>query len=81
MCILRRQLNLHKHFEQWQTTYLHLCLAGNEIPARLFANWILERDTPQDIPQNYNSEKLRAGIATSSLLEFLTGGHDIEHDR
>ena len=77
-----KAIEIHtKHFEQWQTKYLHLCLAGNEIPARLFANWILKRNTPQDIPQSYNSEKHRTEIATSSLLEFLTRGHNIDDDR
>lgn len=75
-----KAIEIHtKHFKQWQTKYLHSCLAGDGIPARLFANWILKRDTPQDIPQNYNSEKHRTKIATSSLLELR--GHNIDDDR
>ena len=77
-----RVIEIHtKHFKQWQTKYLHLCLAGNGIPAKLFANWILKRDTSQDIPQNYNSEKHITKIATSSLLEFLTRGHNVDDNR
>ena len=59
VCILRRAIEIYtKHFEQWQTKYLHVCLAGGEMPARLFANWILKRDTPQYIPQNITMKSI-----------------------
>lgn len=57
--------------------HAHLCLGGESILSRLFANWILERGIPVDIPQTYTSKVHKTEIDTSALLQFITDNHRV----
>ena len=60
-----------KHFSQWRDNYLHIALAGDSVPARYIANWLLEIPIPNDLPLDYYSEMHKTTFNTSLCGQFL----------
>ena len=60
-----------KHFSQWRNDYLHIALAGDNVPARSIANWLLELPIPDDMSLEYYSKKHKTTINTSVCGQFL----------
>ena len=60
-----------KYFCQWHNDYLYISLAGDNVPARYIANWILEIPIPNNLPLEYYSEKHKTTINTSLCGQFL----------
>ena len=52
-----------KHFRQWKQKYLHLMLLGEPFIARLGANWILGKATPQTLPTEFYSHTHKTNIS------------------
>ena len=65
-----------KHFSQWTTNYLHIALAGDNVPARYIANWLLEIPIPSDLPMEYYSEKHDTMINTTFCGRFLVSNNN-----
>ena len=64
-----------KHFEQWRTKYAYLTLAGDSIPATVFANWLLQQDPPlTELPNTYASTTHMQTINVQAFLLFITKG-------
>ena len=62
-----------KHFEQWRSKYLHLMLAGDPLPARYIAQWIVYGTVNRiALPPPYMSNKHKTVIDIRLMLDFLT---------
>ena len=69
-----------KHFSQWRDKYLHLALAGDVIPARYLANWILGLPNPS-LPLQYFLTVHKTTIDVEAALSFLTLNNSPETQR
>ena len=69
-----------KHFAQWRDKYLHLALAGDIIPARYLANWILALPNPS-LPLEYFSAVHKTTINVEAALSFLKLNNTPESQR
>ena len=69
-----------KHFSQWRDKYLHLALAGDSLPARYLANWILERPT-LSLPLEYSSSVHKTTINVNAAFAFLKVNNTPESQR
>ena len=69
-----------KHFSQWRDKHLHLALAGDIIPARYLANWILALPNPS-LPLEYFSAVHKTTINVEAALSFLKLNNTPESQR
>ena len=72
------QARMTKHFEQWRTQYLPLCLGDDHPIAKYIANWLLGRNEQANIPLVYNSKKHRTNIDALACARFLVQGQSAE---
>ena len=62
---------MKKHFDQWRTQYLHLCLADDHPVAQYIANWLLGKQEASDVALEYTSKKHRTTINVLDCGRFL----------
>ena len=72
-----------KHFAQWINEYLHLCIAGDTLPAQYVCKWILGRPLIQpDCPESsYESSVHKTTINITDVGSFLTAKASLTEQR